>query len=275
MLRILALAFALVSTGACRSAAGLIPADLEPLESSATIPVRYDSRITFAGALSLPVLSGFEPQPDEEGQAIDVRVQLLAMPHAVGRRLLDSPSGLGGWLVDRTRAEALVLDLVDSEVATSLQDSRLCVFLNRPGQLQLINQRAYISAFKVEKSAQVMIADPVIGVLNDGIEFQALSRSVAVGSVALDLRFVLTNVQTPIRNASANVPGALEPVTLQLPIASRQELLCDLELKPEQCAVLGGLSGADPNGCLLAFVSAEPMERVEGAGTAARSRARH
>jgi hypothetical protein len=238
-----------------------VPAALEPLTVGPALEVEYESSLAYAGGLAAaeePWSGLSEPAPGSD--AVDVLVELVSLPRAVAERLFaGAPRELGGWRVERAAAETRLAELIEAGVAESLNDSRLSLFSDRSGYISVVNQIAFISAFEVEKSADALIADPVVGVLQDGILVRVRPMRVSDGTVSLALSLSKTDVEHPIRSSEVRIPGTEHPVTLQLPIACRQELRSDFALRPDECAVLSGLAPSDPERRLLAFVTAAPL----------------
>jgi len=268
--RALSLSFTLIA--ACQSATHA--PELEPLGVVESLPVEYESRVAYAGGLAAleEPWDGSEPALPG-GATFDVLVDLVSLPAAAAERLIaGNATGLGGWRVGRAAAEAQLAALVESGTAESVSDSRLGIFADRTSYVAVSNQIAFISAFEVEKSAAVLIADPVVDVLQDGIVARVRVSPVAESALLeLDVTLAMTDVEHPIQNAEVRIPGSKTPVTLQLPIACRQELRSSFVLASDECAVLSGLATTDPERRLLAFVRAQPL--THGTAPAQRSTA--
>ena len=143
-----------------------------------------------------------------------------------------------------------------------MSDSRLGVFAERTSYIAVANQIAFISSFEVEKSGDVLVADPVVDVLQDGVVARVRvspAAPAANGALELEIALAMTDVEHPIQDAEAHIPGSAVPVKLQLPIACRQELRSTFALASDECAVLSGLATSDPERRLLAFVRAQPL----------------
>jgi hypothetical protein len=259
MQRFVLCALLFAAAASCRTTPEL--SALEPLAVGAALEVEYESSVAYAGdftAAEEPWSGLAEPAPGSH--AIDVLVEIVSLPRAAAERLFDgAPRELGGWRVERQGAETRLAELVDSGIAESVADSRMCVFAGQSAFISVLNQIAFISSFEVEKSADTLIADPVVGVLQDGILACLRPTRATDGTLSLALELSMTDVELPIQDAEVRIPGSVHPVTLQLPIASRQVLRTTFGLTPGECAVLSGLAPADPGRRLLAFVTAEPL----------------
>ena len=103
---------------------------------------------------------------------------------------------------------------------------RLTLYVDQPGNVAVVNQRAYVRAFELSAADHVLEADPVVDVLSDGALLAVRGRPEGADAVALDLTLHLADLQE-LGEVEASVPGSFTPVTIQQPVLSQQRLSSD------------------------------------------------
>jgi general secretion pathway protein D len=128
------------------------------------------------------------------------------------------------------------------------------VFNTQRANLSSVTQISYVQDFDVEVAQTSFIADPVIGVIQEGI---VLDVRPTVSNdrqyITLDMRPTVTDVVTPISTfttllgAAVNIPGtfifqpSLNPVTFQLPELAMRQAESTVRIPDGGSILLGGL----------------------------------
>jgi hypothetical protein len=95
---------------------------------------------------------------------------------------------------------------------------RLVLYPSQRGFLTLINQRSFVQDFETEVVDAAFIADPIIGILQDGVGVDLLPVPVGDGSVVdLAYRVQAAEVRHPMREAEVRFHRGAEPGIVQLP----------------------------------------------------------
>ena len=121
-------------------------------------------------------------------------------------------------------------DAATSRWADELAKNEKQVFLmpivgGESGQLTQIEQVAYISEFRVERSGDAMVADPVVSTLQHGLVLNVKPTPVADG-VRLQLSLELSHLDELLEREIDLIRGA-SAVTIQVPVMARHETKID------------------------------------------------
>lgn len=232
------------------------PAEPLPrLESLTDLQVDYDASVA-ARATNLV--------EDEELDALDLSdvEQFIDVSCSVVELSNDQITQLLGveryapWAVTAgAPAVRQALDRLDEDLLT---EQRLTVASGQRGRVVIVNQTAFIERFDVERTPQAAIADPVIGVAQDGVLLDFVG-SVDDGEVALELHVQANRLQRPVATAEVQLPGAFAPVTIQQPITATQSLDVAPRLKADGALVVALPVVGDFDRCMVVFLSARPV----------------
>lgn len=100
--------------------------------------------------------------------------------------------------------------------ARSISAPRLTLHGGQAGTISMVNQVSYVQDFQVERVGDVMIADPVIGVVNDGLVVGARAHPVAGGGYLAGVSVTYADLKLPIPTFTTTL-GVGSPVTIQIP----------------------------------------------------------
>ena len=125
----------------------------------------------------------------------------------------------------------------------------LTVYNTQRANLTVVNQISYVQDFDVEVAQTAFIADPVIGVIQDGLTLDVRPTvSNDRQYITLELRPTVVNLITPIATfqtllgaATLGVVAAQNPVTIQLPEVDIQVAESTVRIPDRGSILLGGL----------------------------------
>jgi len=156
-------------------------------------------------------------------------------------------SGTGGlslqWTyLDDTQVNLVVTMVEKSNRATLLTAPRLTAYNTQKASIHLINQITYLQDFEVEVAQTAFIADPVIGLIQEGIVFDV--RPTVSNNrqyVTLELQPTVATLKEPIATFSTFLAGLTTPVTLQKPELSVSRAATTVKIPDGGSVVIGGL----------------------------------
>jgi general secretion pathway protein D len=124
----------------------------------------------------------------------------------------------------------------------------LTVYNTQRANLTVVNQISFVQDFDVEVAQTAFIADPVIGVIQDGLTLDVRPTiSNDRQYVTLELRPTIADLQTPIKTfqtllgASIATVSAQNPVTIQLPEIDLRVAESTVRMPDGGSILLGGL----------------------------------
>lgn len=213
-------------------------------------PADYEAHLA-PGALRFAEVTSYDledpfPEPTDSTTYVDVSARVLLMDASVAEELL-------GWAahdkrtirVDRPALEEALDPLVASGAIEQVSAPRLMVLDGQRGSIAIVNQSAYIEGFDVRADAGVLLADPVVGIAEEGVMLLARPWVRPDGDVDLHLEITSIELEDPIEDRQVLVPGARSPVSVQLPISSLQRLTSVAPLSGDECLVVGCLPEGD------------------------------
>lgn len=212
-------------------------------------------------------------QGDEEAlPTLNVQMSLLAVEPSLAERVLgERATGLVSLLARREQVEAALAELrAAGELSDAeLQNVTLTLRDGQTGNAMVVQQEAYIQSFELVVSPESAIADPQVGVLNDGLLLVVTARAdEGSDKTALDFALTLAEYERPFKVREIELVGAAAPVQIQVPEGLVRRLNTSVDLGPEEVLVIGGSSlPVQGDRVLLAFVAVEPVgmepERAE------------
>src|SRR5262249_36813609 len=122
-----------------------------------------------AGAASAPSSGAFF----DAGRHGDVRGRTENILDAALGSIL-SPSGgltLAWAYLDDTQVNLIVRAVEKTDKATLLTAPKITAYNTQQASIHVVSQTSYIQDFEVEVAQTAFIADPVVGVVNDGLVF--------------------------------------------------------------------------------------------------------
>ncbi len=171
-----------------------------------------------------------------------------------GRPLGQTLSALGGGtfqvsLIDDFSLSMVIRATEKSARVREMTAPSLTVYNTQRANLSVVNQISFVQDFDVEVAQTAFIADPVIGVIQDGL---ALDVRPTVSHdrqfITMELRPTVVNLVTPISTfqtllgaATLGVVSAQNPVTIQLPEIDLRIIETTVRLPDRGSLLLGGL----------------------------------
>jgi Flp pilus assembly secretin CpaC len=208
------------------------------IEARAGVPLAYRADVRSRGLERVP----FDASA-AEARASERKVEVECSFHAIDARAFaeltggDSPSP-AAWISPRARVEPAVAALRDSGRCSVLTAPRAIVFDGAAAKVSVAEQVAYVADFEVSLAGEDLIADPVVETLQFGLSLDFRPALAADGRIALALALVLCDLQRPIAEIDARLPGVATPVKLQTPLVQRQELAAEVSLAADECAAI-------------------------------------
>ncbi len=162
---------------------------------------------------------------------------------ALGRVL----SPLGGAIIQYTFLDdtdvSLILRAVEkSRNARLLQAPSLTVYNTQRANITLVNQLSFIQDFDVEVAQTAFIADPIVGIIQDGL---ALDVRPTISNdrkyITLELQPTIATLLRPIPTFQTSLGALTTPVTIQIPEMVIQKSQTTVRLPDNGSLVIGGL----------------------------------
>ncbi|HEX5138010.1 MAG TPA: hypothetical protein VFY93_13625 [Planctomycetota bacterium] len=162
-------------------------------------------------------------------------------------------SALGGGTFQITYLDDIALSVVvrateKTERARELTAPSLTVYNTQRANITVVNQISFIEDFDVEVAQTAFIADPVIGVIQDGLTLDVRPTvSNDRQFITLELRPTIADVVTPIETfqtllgAAIALGAAQNPVTIQLPELDLKVAESTVRIPDRGSILLGGL----------------------------------
>jgi Flp pilus assembly secretin CpaC/tetratricopeptide (TPR) repeat protein len=162
-------------------------------------------------------------------------------------------SSLGGGTFQVTFLDDLALSAILRATEKTLRMRELTapsltVYNTQRANLTVVNQISFVQDFDVEVAQTAFIADPVIGVIQDGLTLDVRPTvSNDRQYITLELRPTIANLVTPIATfqtllgASIAIVSAQNPVTIQLPEIDLQVAETTVRIPDRGSILLGGL----------------------------------
>lgn len=156
-------------------------------------------------------------------------------------------SGSGGlaleWLyLDDTQLNTVVRAVEKTDNATLLTAPKLTAFNTQQASIHVIDQTSYIQDFEVEVAQTAFIADPVIGIVQDGIVFDVRPTvSNDRKSVLLEVKPTVATLRQPIPTYTTFLAGLTTPVTIQIPEVTISRAATTVRVPDGGTVLLGGL----------------------------------
>ncbi len=120
-------------------------------------------------------------------------------------------------VLDAEAAAAITRAMRQDAQARVLQAPQIVVNTLHSATLQIGEQVSYVRDFEIEIVQGARIADPVVEVLFDGQQVEALCAEVDDGLIGVQMQVIDQSVEKPIRTIPSRVPGIEQELTLQVP----------------------------------------------------------
>ncbi|MBC8328897.1 MAG: hypothetical protein H8E31_09140 [Planctomycetes bacterium] len=149
-------------------------------------------------------------------------VVLTGPEHAFEERELSRTSGGPSLSPEVASKEVLTQRLEQLRAAPDFEERnhlRLVTFERQRASMAVAKSISYVKDYElvtVEPSG-ASLADPIIGVLKEGLWLKLNGMELTPGSISLELDFLAREVERPIPTFSTTLAGTQDPVTLALP----------------------------------------------------------
>ena len=196
--------------------------------------------------LGLPSGSGSNPTAGayySEGEDGSIRARSEGILGEYGSRL-----GIAGGLamqlsfIDDVQYSLIMTAVRKDERAQELTSVMLSTQNTERAYAAMLNQITYIQDFDVEVALASFIADPVIGVISDGIVLD-VRPTIAQDrkTVSLELRPTIATILQPIAEFTSSLAGLTTPITIQLPELQVASVKTTVVVPDGGTVVIGGL----------------------------------
>jgi type II secretory pathway component GspD/PulD (secretin) len=143
--------------------------------------------------------------------------------------------------LDDTEVEVVLRAVSKQERSEQIDAPRLLIYNNTRSSMSVLRNIAYIKDFEVEIAQAAAVANPVIGVVNDGV---ALDVRPVVDSdlkfITMELRPTVLSLQLPIPTFTTTL-GVGQPISIQLPEVTRQSVRTTVTMPDGGTMMLGGM----------------------------------
>ncbi|MGE0142025.1 MAG: hypothetical protein AB7I19_02735 [Planctomycetota bacterium] len=160
---------------------------------------------------------------------------------------LDNSGGLSLQYayLDDTELQLILRAVSKQERSEEIVAPRLLVFNNTRAHMQALRSTSYISDFGVEIAQAAAVANPVVGVVRDGVVLDV--RPVVSADrrfITMELRPTVMTLQLPIPTFTTTL-GAGQPVSIQLPVTNLQSVRTTVTMPDGGSILLGGMKLAE------------------------------
>jgi len=158
----------------------------------------------------------------------------------------DVLTGSGGMQLQWTYLNDLQLEMILTAVSKServelVTSPRILVFNTARSHLAVLNQVAYVQDFDVEIAQAASIADPIISVVEDGVQLDV--RPVVSADrrfLTLEVRPTVMELKRPIKTFTTSLGASGNSVTIQLPEVEKSMIKTSIPMPDGGTVLLGG-----------------------------------
>ena len=147
--------------------------------------------------------------------------------------------------LDDTELQLILRAVSKQERSEEIVAPRLLVYNNTRAHMQALRSTSYISDFGVEIAQAAAVANPIVGVVRDGVVLDV--RPVVSADrrfVTMELRPTVMSLQFPIPTFTTTL-GAGQPVSIQLPVTNLQTVRTTVTMPDGGSILLGGMKLAE------------------------------
>lgn len=156
---------------------------------------------------------------------------------------LDNSGGLALQYayLDDTEAEIVLRAVAKQERSEQIDAPRLLIYNNTRASMSYLRNISYIKDFEVEIAQAAAVANPVIGVVHDGVALDV--RPV----VDADLKFITMELRPTVMSLTLPIPtftttlGVGQPISIQLPSVTLQRVRTTVTMPDGGTMMLGGM----------------------------------
>ncbi len=156
-------------------------------------------------------------------------------------------SSLGGAsftfsYLDDTDISMILRATQKSALAKSLTAPKITVFNTQRANLTVVNQLSYIQDFDVEVAQTSFIADPIVGIIQDGLTLDVRPTvSNDRRYITLELQPTVAKLSQPIPTFATTLASSFTPVIIQLPELRLQQARVTVRIPDRGSILIGGL----------------------------------
>ncbi len=144
-------------------------------------------------------------------------------------------------ILDDTQVNIVMRMIQKSANAVEVSSPTVSVFNTQRAFLTVVNQVSFIQGFDVDVANAARIADPIIGIVQEGIVLDVRPTiSYDRKYVVLDVQTTVANLTRPIRSFQTNLGGSTESVEFQLPELEVQDAQTTAVVPDNGSVILGG-----------------------------------
>jgi hypothetical protein len=138
---------------------------------------------------------------------------------------------------------AMVLRATEKDAkARTLTAPTVTVFNTQRANLTVVNQLSYIQDFDVEVAQTSFIADPIVGIIQDGLTLDVRPTvSNDRRYITLELQPTVANLVEPIPTFATSLASTFAPVIIQLPELNIQQARVTVRIPDKGSILIGGL----------------------------------
>jgi type II secretory pathway component GspD/PulD (secretin) len=161
----------------------------------------------------------------------------------LGTKITNVGGAVVQWtLVDDTALSMILRAVEKTQEGRILQAPIVTVFNTQRANITLINQVSFIQDFDVEVAQTAFIADPIVGVIQDGLVLDVQPTvSHDRKYITLQLKPTIATLTRPIPTFSTSLGAFSTPVTIQIPELKVQRAATTVRVPDGGTILLGGL----------------------------------
>lgn len=151
-------------------------------------------------------------------------------------------ASLGLAYLDDLQLNAILKAVEKTQAGRTLTAPTITVYNTQRANLTVVNQLSYIQDFDVEVAQTSFIADPIIGVIQDGLTLDVRPTvSNDRKYITLELQPTVAKLVEPIPTFSTTLASSFSPVIIQLPELKMQKARTTVRIPDGGSIVIGGL----------------------------------
>jgi general secretion pathway protein D len=156
-------------------------------------------------------------------------------------------SALGGasftmTFLDDLQMSAVLRAVEKNAKARTLTAPTITVYNTQRANLTVVNQLSYIQDFDVEVAQTSFIADPIVGIIQDGLTLDVRPTvSNDRRYITLELQPTVADLIEPIPTFSTTLASSFSPVIIQLPELRLQQARTTVRIPDKGSILIGGL----------------------------------
>ena len=161
---------------------------------------------------------------------------------ALGTKISNIGGAVVQWtLVDDTNLSMILRAVEKTQEGRVLQAPSVTVFNTQRANITIINQLSFIQDFDVEVAQTAFIADPIVGVIQDGVVLDVQP------TVSYDRKYVVLEIQPTLAEqldsdvAILNLSGNFTVVPVELPVLSVTKIKTTVTIPDGGTVLVGGL----------------------------------